>query len=73
MKSGIGQVVVILVLLAGSAFCYVSAWGTWDLFYNYPGAGRQVAVYMTASGILLALAVWRVVALILRRRRGGAA
>jgi hypothetical protein len=67
------QIILIIALLLASAWCFLNAWATLDLFYNHPGANRQATAYIVASGAFLAAAAWRLVIVIIRQRRGRAA
>jgi len=69
MRGMVGQTTLIIILLLASAWFFLNAWATLDLYYNYPGAGRQATIYLAVSGVLLAAAIWRAVVVIRRRRR----
>jgi hypothetical protein len=66
------QIILIIALLLASAWCFLNAWATLDLFYSHPGASRQATAYIVASGAFLAAAVWGLVIVVIRQRRGRA-
>jgi hypothetical protein len=69
MRGILGQTILIITLLLASAWCFLNAWATVDLFYNDSRAGRQATIYIVVSGVLLAAAIWRSVVVIMRQRR----